>query len=122
MTIDEGHFLLYSHITPALKAGDYRFEAGQSMGRRRAPSASMRATSRSSAADPRPVTAPRYQLPPDQVLSTYPPAGTQGAYGSRLPQIVIKRRTLPVGTRPRIPDGHGGQTEWTRRPHGWRWS
>ena len=29
------------------------------------------------------------------MLSTYPPANTEGAYGARLPQVVIKRRTLP---------------------------
>ena len=55
------------------------------------------------------MTAPRYQLPPDQVLSTFPPAGTQGSYGSRLPQIVIKRRTLPWERGLTLPDGHGGQ-------------
>ncbi len=41
------------------------------------------------------VTAPRFLLPPDQVLSTFPPNASQGAFSSRLPQIVLKRRTLP---------------------------
>jgi hypothetical protein len=41
------------------------------------------------------ITAPRYTMPPDQVLSTFPPAGSRGAFGTRLPQIVLRRRTLP---------------------------
>lgn len=97
MTIAEGHFQLYTHLTPPLKAGDYRFTATQTMhahgphdeplGPRELPVEPLSSHVR--------VTSPRYQLPPDQVLSTYPPAGTEGAYGSRLPQVVIKRRTLP---------------------------
>jgi hypothetical protein len=41
------------------------------------------------------ITAPRYTMPPDQILSTFPPAGSTGAFGTRLPQIVLRRRTLP---------------------------
>jgi hypothetical protein len=96
MTVAEGHFQLYSHLTPPLPAGDYRFTTGQDLS----------ATGPHGALDPTAlpveklvthvrVTSPRYQLPPDQVLSTYPPANTEGAYGARLPQVVIKRRTLP---------------------------
>jgi len=96
MSIEEGHFRLYTHVEPALKAGDYRFTTTQSLN----------ATGKNGALAPAQlpvqplatnvrVTSPRYQLPPDQVLSTYPPAGTEGSYGSRLPQVVIKRRTLP---------------------------
>ena len=41
------------------------------------------------------ITAPRYTMPPDQILSTFPPAGSRGAFGTRLPQVVLRRRTLP---------------------------
>jgi hypothetical protein len=96
MTIAEGHFQLYTHLTPPLKAGLWRFRTTQDLS----------ATGPAGALGPDAlpvdgldthvrVTSPRYVLPPDQVLSTYPPAGTEGAYGSRLPQVVIKRRTLP---------------------------
>ena len=41
------------------------------------------------------VTAPRFALPPDQVLSTFPPASAARRLHSRLPQVVSERRTLP---------------------------
>lgn len=41
------------------------------------------------------VVSPRYVLPPEQILSTFPPAQGRGAYVTRLPQIVLRRRTLP---------------------------
>jgi hypothetical protein len=41
------------------------------------------------------VVAPRFTMPPEQVLSTFPPAQSRGAYSTRLPQIVLRRRTLP---------------------------
>jgi len=41
------------------------------------------------------VTAPRYGLPPDQVLSTFPPNSARGSFTARLPQIVLRRRTIP---------------------------
>ena len=110
MSIAEGHFRLYTHVVPALKAGDYRFGTSQSLTARdkdgdiaaaELPVQGLQTHLR--------VTSPRYQLPPDQVLSTYPPAGTEGAYGSRLPQVVIKRRTLPWE---RAVDGGGDGTPW----------
>jgi hypothetical protein len=112
MIIDEGKFLLYSRITPALKAGDYRFDVSQTMtAKKGTQSVDAGAVPVEDLQTHVTVTAPRYQLPPDQVLSTYPPAGTEGAYGSRLPQIVIKRRTLPWERGLRIPDGHGGEVD-----------
>ena len=41
------------------------------------------------------VVAPRFTLPPDQILGTFPPAGARGSFTSRLGQIVLRRRTLP---------------------------
>lgn len=81
-------FVLHSRAVPPLTAGDYVLQGTQTI----------------TAGDSRPtapyetnlrVTSPRFKLPPDQILSTYPPANSEGAYEARLPQIVIKRRTLP---------------------------
>ena len=90
MTVDEGTFRLYPHVDPPLPAGDYRVRGTQQMsaaGKGSLPTATQDTYVR--------VRSPRYLLPPDQVLSTFPPAASEGAYGSRLPQVAIKRRTLP---------------------------
>ena len=41
------------------------------------------------------VSSPRFTMPPEQILSTYPPANRAGAFQATLPQVVLKRRTLP---------------------------
>jgi hypothetical protein len=92
VAVGEGKFVLYSWIEPPLQAGDYRFTANLDL------TATGHTPGRLPVAElPTYVTvrAPRYTLPPDQVLSTFPPAASEGAYGSRLPQVVIRRRTLP---------------------------
>ncbi|HEY4314410.1 MAG TPA: hypothetical protein VGO19_02755 [Actinomycetes bacterium] len=110
MSITEGHFRLYTHVEPALKAGDYRFVTDQTLAAtdKDGPVTSAELPVQELQTHVR-VTSPRYLLPPDQVLSTYPPAGTEGAYGARLPQVVIKRRTLPWE---RFVDGGDDATPW----------
>lgn len=92
MAVGEGKFVLYSRIEPPLEAGDYRFTAHQSLN-----ATGHTAGDLPVAELPTYVTvrSPRFTMPPDQILSTYPPAGSEGSYGARLPQVVIKRRTLP---------------------------
>jgi len=46
------------------------------------------------------VSSPRFTMPTDQILSTFPPANGEGAFGNRLPQVVLKRRTLPWERNP----------------------
>ena len=125
MIIEEGKFLLYSHITPALKAGDYRFEVGQAMTAKKG-TAEHRCGRRPdrAAADPRDRHRAALPAPPRPGAVHLPPAGTEGAYGSRLPQIVIKRRTLPWERglqdprRPRRPDRRGRDHPMARAgPH-----
>jgi hypothetical protein len=96
MAVGEGKFALYSSIQPPLPAGDYRLTARQNLNASNAsgalgpgdlPVAELPTHLR--------VRSPRFALPPEQVLSTFPPANSFGSYGLRLAQIVIKRRTLP---------------------------
>jgi len=96
MAVEEGKFQLYTSITPPLEAGDWRLVASQNL---QAQASTGTLTSSDLKVDNANINfrvrSPRYLMPPDQVLSTYPPANSFGSYGSRLPQVVIKRRTLP---------------------------
>ncbi len=85
-----GHFVLHSQFKPSLTAGFYELKSEQ--------------------VDlPFPVApeithihvqAPRFVMPTEQILSSFPPANAEGAFGDRLPQIVLKRRTLPWERNP----------------------
>ena len=92
MAVGKGKFLLYSKIDPPLTAGTYRFTAEQVLATDGLGSDELEVEQLQTHVR---VRSPLYTLPPDQVLSTFPPAGREGAFGARLPQIVIKRRTLP---------------------------
>jgi hypothetical protein len=80
-----GFFVLHSSAVPPLPAGDYTLTGNQSVtgGATEPYEAHLR------------VNSPRFRMPPDQILSTFPPANAEGAFETRLPQIVLKRRTLP---------------------------
>ncbi|WP_377189717.1 hypothetical protein [Ruegeria meonggei] len=92
--VARGRFFLYDSIVPALEAGKYRLQGD------------LKIEAEEDGVDVdelavRPlqthfnVTAPRLKLPPDQALMTFPPANSEGAYEARLPQIVLKKKTLP---------------------------
>ena len=110
MAVGEGKFKLYSSIEPPLEAGEWRFKTDQNLSAS-TPETSL--TENDLKIDSEKINvnirSPRYILPPDQVLSTYPPANSQGSYGSRLPQVVIKRRTLPWE---RVVEGAPANTPW----------
>ena len=96
MAVGDGKFQLYSSITPPLEAGDWRLVASQNLTAETSTGSLTSNTLKVDDADINfRVKSPRYLMPPDQVLSTFPPANSTGSYGSRLPQVVIKRRTLP---------------------------
>lgn len=80
-----GHFILHSRAVPPLGAGDYTLQGTQEVAG--GPTEPYTGHVR--------ITSPRFSLPPDQILSSYPPANSEGAFESRLPQIVLRRRTLP---------------------------
>src|SRR5215218_1589595 len=80
-----GTFRLHPYAEPPLRAGSYTLtgEVGGMPGAVRTMASKVE------------VVAPRFTLPPDQILGTFPPAGARGSFTSRLPQIVMRRRTLP---------------------------
>ena len=80
-----GTFVLHSFVKPPVTAGRYQLHGTQPMDG---------ITVGEHVADVL-VSSPRYTMPPDQILSTFPPAMAEGDFGTRLPQIALKRRTLP---------------------------
>src|SRR4051812_20660109 len=95
-----GQFTLHSNSIPSLAAGAYAVNVSQTLN---APGASVAPLS--SAIE---IVAPRFTLAPDQVLSTFPPNQAVGMFSTRLPQIVLRRRSLPwersiLPANPRIP-------------------
>jgi hypothetical protein len=90
MAPPRGHFILRSNVMPPVTAGDYDLISEQSG------TPFTVDTSRTAVL----VSSSRYTMPPDQILSSFPPANAEGAFGDRLPQIVLKRRTLPWERNP----------------------
>jgi hypothetical protein len=85
-----GHFILHSNVIPKLTAGKYELVSEQTGTPFEVAQERTHVT----------VASPRYTMPTDQILSTFPPANAEGAFGDRLPQIVLKRRTLPWERNP----------------------
>ncbi len=85
-----GHFVLHSQFTPQITAGLYELKTEQ----KNLPFGVEPETTHLH------VAAPRYVMPTDQILSSFPPANADGAFGDRLPQICLKRRTLPWERNP----------------------
>ena len=85
-----GHFVLHSSILPPVTAGSYQLVSDQT----ELPFDVQEEHTRIK------VSSPRYTMPPEQILSSFPPANGEGAFGDKLPQIVLKRRTLPWERNP----------------------
>jgi hypothetical protein len=86
-----GHFILHSIVKPKVTAGQYELISEQTDLPFTVAAEHTHVT----------VASPRYVMPTDQILSTFPPANAEGAFGDRLPQIVLKRRTLPWERNPK---------------------
>lgn len=85
-----GHFILHSNVVPQVTAGKYQLVTEHTG----LPFDAVAETTHVT------VSAPRYTMPTDQILSTFPPANAEGAFADRLPQVVLKRRTLPWERNP----------------------
>src|SRR5215218_8969405 len=82
-----GHFILHSSAIPDLPAGAYTTRVEHTL---TAPGAAVAPLDAHLE-----ITAPRFAMPADQILSTFPPNQSEGLYSSRLAQVVLRRRTLP---------------------------
>lgn len=82
-----GFFVVHDAVRPPLTDGDYQLHVSQAM--------SLSQASIDPAVRSFRLVGPRYALPPDQVLSVFPPPNGTGAFADRLPQVVLRRRTLP---------------------------
>jgi hypothetical protein len=85
--VSPGTFVLHDAVRPAVPDGAYELTVTQQLD---PPGQSVDALTKYLA-----VTGPRFTLPPDQPLSFFPPENATGAFSTRLPQIVLRRRTLP---------------------------
>lgn len=86
----KGHFILHSNKLPAVTAGPYNLLTRHTATPFPVADEQTHVT----------VSSPRYVMPVEQILSTFPPANAEGAFSDRLPQIVLKRRTLPWERNP----------------------
>jgi hypothetical protein len=82
-----GTFVLHDAVRPAVPDGAYELSVTQDLN---PPGQSLDALEKHLV-----VSGPRFTLPPEQPLSFYPPADAVGDFSTRLPQIVLRRRTLP---------------------------
>jgi hypothetical protein len=94
-----GFFEIYPSARPPLPAGKYTATANLAL-QGAPPSGAPGAVPVDDAQFFVHIVSPRYVMPPEQILSTFPPAGSQGDWRERLPQIVLKRRTLPWERNP----------------------
>jgi len=93
-----GFFELYPSLRPALPAGAYDLAADHDLVASPPDGTGELAVDGSDFFFS--IVSPLYTMPPDQILSTFPPASAVGDWHQRLPQIVFKRRTLPWERNP----------------------
>ena len=93
-----GFFELYPSLRPALPAGAYVLAADHDLVASPPDGTGELAVDGSDFSFS--IISPLYTMPPDQILSTFPPASAVGDWHQRLPQIVFKRRTLPWERNP----------------------
>src|SRR3954451_16363241 len=93
-----GFFELYPSLRPALPAGAYVLAADHDLVASPPDGTGELAVDGSDFFFS--IVSPLYTMPPDQILSTFPPASAVGDWHQRLPQIVFKRRTLPWERNP----------------------
>jgi len=93
MTVPIGSIRLYDRVDPVFTAGVYRVSTTAEV-----TDAGNPAHVQTPAAPDRlhvEVGGPRFRLGPAEIAAAHPAPGSSGAFGDRLPHIVLGRRTLP---------------------------
>ncbi|WP_326639690.1 hypothetical protein OG884_33925 [Streptosporangium sp. NBC_01755] len=85
MSVSPGHIRLHSAARPALTAGTYTVLLEHSID----------GDAATAVAEEIEVLSPRFAIAGTEVASVFPPPTARGAFDTRLPEIVLKRRTLP---------------------------
>ncbi len=101
----KGSVIFYDSCPPPLLAGTYRLEVEQTLEEPETPADdSTDYTPIDEGASKKlpgvqesvfEITGPQFLLPVDEIHSVYPPANSDGPFETRLPCVVLKRRTLP---------------------------
>ena len=92
-----GYFILHSNYLPAITAGSYQLQSDHEGLPEDKDHEPLKVATQTVNLK---VSAPRYVMPTDQILSSYPPANAEGGFANRLPQVVLRRRTLPWERNP----------------------
>lgn len=90
-----GEVIFHARCLPALQAGDYALHVGHSLqrgGQRLDVGSKPLPANR---VYPITVDGPRFTLDPSLIHAVFPPTNGVGSYVTRLPMIVLRRRTLP---------------------------
>lgn len=89
-----GEVVFHAVCRPALTAGDYRLEVSHTLNGERKLGGGAKPLP-AAQVYPFSIDAPRFTLDPSMIHSVFPPTNGVGSYVSRLPMIVLRRRTLP---------------------------
>lgn len=94
-TIKPGQIGLYPSCRPPLSVGAYTLKIEQTLTRNENTTVSGEEAKVAAAEQEMKIAGPRFVLVPDEIHSMFPPANDCGNFSNRLPQIVLRRRTLP---------------------------
>ena len=87
-----GHVIFYEHCATPLSAGaGYSLEVGQELDNVDTTAAELPPARKHEFE----IAGPRFTINPSEIHAAYPPPNSQGPFESRLPMIVLQRRTLP---------------------------
>jgi hypothetical protein len=96
VTVAENRVEVYPAMPPPLTAGRYELHLDQEM----AADGEGQLGDVAAAVRHLEVTAPRVAMPGTELFSTYPPPNASGPFTTRLPQVALRRRTLPWERNP----------------------